>query len=157
MRNQSRLLCLLLLYVLCVLPNSSEVIAQSNGGAGAPQPPMAEKKTKTTNIHGTTLVDDYFWLREKTNPAVMAHLKAEDQFAETVMKPTKPLQEKLYNEMLSHIKQTDTNVPYRWGNYFYYTRTEEGKQYQIYCRKKGSLDAPEEIVLDENELAKGQK
>jgi len=155
MRNQS--LFLLLLFVLAVLPNNSEVIAQSNGGAGAPQPPMAEKKTKTTNIHGTTLIDDYFWLREKTNPAVMSHLQAEDAYTETVMKPTAALQEKLYNEMLSHIKQTDRTVPYRSGNYFYYTRTEEGKQYPIYCRKKGSPEAPEEIVLDQNELAKGQK
>src|SRR5690349_8074867 len=157
MRNQSRLLLLLLLFVLCVFSNSNEVLAQSTGGTVAPQPPMTEKKTKTTNIHGVTLVDDYFWLREKNNPEVMSHLKAEDTYTEMVMKPTKPLQEKLYNEMLSHIKQTDTNVPYRWGNYFYYSRTEEGKQYPIYCRKKGSLDAPEEIVLDENELAKGQK
>jgi oligopeptidase B len=84
-------------------------------------------------------------------------LKAEDAYTDQVMKPTAALQEKLYKEMLSHIKQTDTNVPYRWGNYFYYTRTEEGKQYAIYCRKKGSLDAPEEIVIDQNELAKGQK
>ena len=157
MRNQSRLLCLLLLYVLCVLPNSSEVLAQSNGGAGTPQPPMAEKKTKTTNIHGVTLVDEYFWLREKTNPAVMSHLKAEDAYTETVLKPTAPLQEKLYNEMLSHIKQTDENVPYRYGNYFYYSRTIEGKQYPIFCRKKGSTEAAEEILLDVNELAKGQQ
>jgi len=157
MQNQSRWLFLLLLFLLTVLPNNSEVIAQSNGGAGAPQPPMAEKKTKTTNIHGTTLVDDYFWLREKANPAVLAHLQAEDAYTQTVMKPTEALQEKLYKEMLGHIKQTDTNVPYRAGNHFYYTRTEEGKQYPIYCRKKGSLDAPEEIVLDQNELAKGQK
>jgi oligopeptidase B len=157
MRNEARLILLLLLFVLCVFPNSNEVLAQSNGGAGAPQPPMAEKKTKTTNIHGVTLVDDYFWLREKSNPAVMSHLKAEDAYTDTVMKPTAPLQEKLYNEMLSHIKQTDRNVPYRWGNYFYYSRTEEGKQYPIYCRKKGSLDAPEEVVIDQNELAKGQK
>src|ERR1044072_5618962 len=156
MRNQSRLLLLLLLFVLCVFSNS-EVIAQSNGGAGAPQPPMAEKKTKTTNIHGVTLVDDYFWLREKTNPAVMSHLKAEDAYTETVLKPTAPLQEKLYNEMLSHIKQTDENVPYRYGNFFYYTRTVEGLQYPIFCRKKGSTEAPEEIILDQNELAKGQK
>jgi len=118
---------------------------------------MAEKKTKTTNIHGTTLVDDYFWLREKANPAVLAHLQAEDAYTQAVMKPTEALQEKLYKEMLSHIKQTDTNVPYRSGNYFYYTRTEEGKQYPIFCRKKGSLEAPEEIVIDVNELAKGQK
>ena len=155
MKNHSRLFCLLLL--LCVLPISSKVKAQSNGGAGAPQPPMTEKKPKTTNIHGTTLVDDYFWLREKTNPAVMAHLQAEDAYTMSVMKPTEALQQKLYNEMLGHIKQTDVDVPFRWGSYFYYTRTEEGKQYPIYCRKKGSLAAPEEVVLDQNELAKGQK
>jgi oligopeptidase B len=118
---------------------------------------MADKKPKTTNIHGTTLVDDYFWLREKTNPAVMAHLQAEDAYTQSVMKPTEALQEKLYKEMLSHIKQTDTNVPYRSGNHFYYTRTEEGKQYPIFCRKQGSLETAEEIVLDVNELAKGQK
>ncbi|HEU4795335.1 MAG TPA: hypothetical protein VFT02_06880, partial [Pyrinomonadaceae bacterium] len=118
---------------------------------------MAEKKSKITDIHGEQLVDEYFWLREKTNPAVLEHLKAEEAYTESVMKPTAALQEKLYKEMLSHIKQTDTNVPYRWGNYYYYTRTEEGKQYAIYCRRKGSLDAPEEIVLDQNELAKGQK
>ena len=155
MQNLARLRLLLLLFILCVLPNS-EVKAQSNGGAGAPQPPMAEKKTKTTNIHGVTLVDDYFWLREKSNPAVMSHLKSEDAYTDVVMKPTAPLQEKLYNEMLSHIKQTDSNVPYRYGNYFYYSRTFEGKQYPVYCRKKGSTDAAEEILLDVNELAKGQ-
>jgi len=155
MRNLARLRLLLLLFVLCVLPNS-EVKAQSNGGAGAPQPPMAEKKTKTTNIHGVTLVDDYFWLREKTNPAVMSHLKSEDAYTDMVMKPTAPLQEKLYNEMLSHIKQTDSNVPYRYGNYLYYSRTFEGKQYPVYCRKKGNTGAAEEILLDVNELAKGQ-
>src|SRR5258705_13202039 len=126
MRNQSRLLLLLLLFVLCVLPNSSKVLAQSNGEAGAPQPPMAEKKPKTTSIHGVTLVDDYFWLREKTNPAVMTHLHAESDYADAMMKPTAPLQEKLYNEMLSHIKQTDDSVPYQWGEYFYYTRTVTG-------------------------------
>src|ERR1044072_6899986 len=111
MKN-SRLPFLLLLSVFCILP-TTKVVAQSNGGAGAPQPPMAEKKTKTTNIHGTTLVDDYFWLREKTNPAVMAHLKAEDEYAQSMMKHTAALQEKLYNETLSHIKQTDTEVPFR--------------------------------------------
>jgi oligopeptidase B len=155
MKTQSRLL-FLLLFVLCSLSISHNVIAQSNGGAGAPHPPMAEKKTKTTNIHGVTLVDDYFWLREKNNPAVMAHLQAENAYADSLMKHTAPLQEKLYNEMLSHIKQTDTNVPYRFGNHFYYSRTEEGKQYPIFCRKKG-LEAAEEIILDMNELAKGQK
>ena len=157
MKNHARFPFLLMLLLSCVLSIDNQVTAQSNGGAAAPQPPMAEKKPKTTSIHGVTLVDDYFWLREKTNPAVLAHLQAENAYAEEAMKPTAALQEKLYNEMVSHIKETDVNVPYRWGNYFYYTRTEKGKQYPIFCRKKGSTDAPEEIVIDQNELAKGQK
>src|SRR5687767_6807492 len=146
MRNQPTPLFALALLVCCTLFINSIATAQTNGGAVPLKPPMAEKKTKTTNIHGVTLVDEYFWLREKTNPAVLAHLQAENSYAETVMKPTAALQEKLYNEMLSHIKQTDTNVPYRSGNYFYYSRTEAGKQYPIFCRKKGSLDAPEDVI-----------
>ena len=157
MRNKSIHLFTFVFFVSSMLPITGALRAQSNGGAAPDKPPMAEKKSKTTDIHGEQLLDDYFWLREKNNPAVLAHLKAEDAYAEQVMKPTAALQEKLYKEMLSHIKQTDTNVPYRWGNYFYYTRTEEGKQYPIFCRKKGSVDAPEEIVIDQNELAKGQK
>jgi len=157
MRNHSRFRFLPLLFISIFLSINDNTSAQSNGGAGAPQPPMAEKKTKTTNIHGETLVDDYFWLREKTNPSVLTHLKAEDAYTEAAMKHTAALQEKLYNEMISHIKETDNTVPYRWGNYFYYSRTEKGKQYPIYCRKKGTLEAAEEIVLDQNELAMGQK
>ena len=157
MRKRSIHLLAVVFFGLTMLSINGALKAQSNGGSAPSQPPMAEKKAKTTNIHGETLVDDYFWLREKTNPAVMAHLKAEDAYTESVMKPTAPLQAKLYNEMLSHIKQTDTNVPYRWGNYFYYSRTEEGKQYPILCRKRGSVEAPEEVIVDVNELAKGQK
>src|ERR1044072_5296470 len=158
MRKRSVHLLTVVFLVSSVLSSNGALKAQSNGGsAPPPKPPMAEKKAKTTNIHGETLVDDYFWLREKTNPAVLAHLKAEDAYAEEVMKPTAQLQEQLDNEMLSHIKQTDVNVPYRWGDYFYYTRTEEGKQYPIFCRKRGSIEAPEEILLDVNEIAKGQK
>ena len=157
MRKSSIHVFTVVFFVASVLSSNGALKAQSNGGSAPPKPPMAEKKAKTTNIHGVTLVDDYFWLREKTNPAVLAHLKAEDAYAEEVMKPTAQLQEQLYNEMLSHIKQTDVTVPYRWGDYFYYTRTEEGKQYPIFCRKRGSTDAPEEVVIDQNELAKGQK
>lgn len=158
MKTYRKPLMLLVLFVLFSISTANhEVLAQSDGGTTASQPPMAEKKPKVTKIHGDTLVDDYFWLREKSNPRVIEHLKAEEAYAEAMMKPTAPLQEKLYKEMLSHIKQTDVNVPYRWGDYFYYTRTEEGKQYPIFCRKHGSLDAKEEMVLDENELAKGQK
>src|SRR5437773_8624505 len=134
-----------------------KVMAQDGNSSAIVQPPITDKKAKITEINGDRLVDNYFWLREKTSPAVIAHLEAENAYTTALMKPTEALQEKLYKEMLSHIKQTDVNVPYRWGNYFYYTRTEEGKQYPIFCRKKGSLEAIEEIVLDQNELAKGQK
>jgi oligopeptidase B len=157
MRKQFHIFTLLLCFVSVILITDTAVLAQMDGASTTPQPPMAERKPKETKIHGDTLVDDYFWLREKSNPQVLAHLKAEDAYALAMMKPTEGLQTKLYKEMLSHIKQTDVNVPYRLGNYFYYTRTEEGKQYPIFCRKKGSLDAKEEVVLDQNELAKGQK
>jgi oligopeptidase B len=117
---------------------------------------MTEKKAKTTKIHDQTIVDDYFWLREKNNPEVISHLEAENAYAESLMKPTAGLQDKLYKEMVGHIKETDRSVPYRWGSYFYYTRTEQGKQYAINCRTLGQT-GKEEIVLDQNELAKGLK
>ncbi len=131
--------------------------AQSNSNADSPRIPMTEKKPKTTTIHGETMVDDYFWLREKSNPVVIAHLEAENAYAEAFMKPTVGLQGKLYKEMVSHIKETDVNVPYRWGSYSYYTRTEQGKQYPITCRKQDGPNAAEEILLDQNEMAKGLK
>jgi oligopeptidase B len=123
----------------------------------ASAPPIAKKIPKVTEINGRKLVDNYFWLREKQNPEVKAYLEAENAYTDVVMKPTEPLQKKLYDEMLSRIKEIDVDVPYREGGYLYYSRTEAGKQYQIRCRKKGSLDAPEEILLDINEMAKGQR
>ena len=133
------------------------VMAQDGNTSTMLQPPTTEKKPKVTEINGDKLVDNYFWLREKSNPAVIAHLEAENAYAAAVMKPTEGSQEKLYNEILSHIKQTDVSVPYRWGDYFYYTRTVEGQQYPIFCRKLKRLDATEQILLDLNEMAKGQK
>jgi oligopeptidase B len=156
-RLRSFPLALLSFILFTLLALNSAGFGQSTGDATQPQPPMTDKKAKTTKIHNDTMIDDYFWLREKTNPAVTAHLEAENSYAEAMMKPTAGLQEKLYREMVGHIKETDMSVPYRWGNYFYYTRTEQGKQYSIYCRKKGAIDAPEEVVLDQNELAKGFK
>src|SRR5580700_8567709 len=119
-------------------------------------PPVAKKVPKTTQVNGRTLVDNYFWLRDKKNPEVKAYLEAENAYTDAVMKPTEAFQKRLYDEMLGRIKETDVDVPYREGDYFYYVRTEAGKQYGIRCRKKGSLDAPEEVVLDINEMAKGQ-
>ena len=120
-------------------------------------PPVAKKIHTENHVNGGTLVDDYQWLREKSNPEVAQYLETENAFTDTVMKPTEPLQKKLYDEMISHIKETDVDVPYKSGEYFYYSRVEAGKQYPIFARKKGSLDAPEQITLDVNELAKGEK
>jgi oligopeptidase B len=135
----------------------SFVLAADDNSSSLPAPPVAKKVPKTTEVNGRELVDNYFWLRDKQNPEVAAYLQAENTYTDAVMKPTEGLQKKLYDEMLSRIKETDVEVPYKEGNYFYYTRTEAGKQYSIYCRKKASLDAPEELLLDVNELAKGQK
>ena len=148
MRAIGRIRVSLLIIVMSALPNV--LTAQ-------PKPPAAVKKPHVTKIHGDTLVDNYFWLREKTNPDVIAHLEAENAYTAAMMASTLPLQQKLYDEMLGHVKQTDVNVPYQLGGYYYYSRTEEGKQYPIYARKKGNLDAPEEITLDLNELARGLK
>src|SRR5712692_1743490 len=116
--NRRRLLVLLILSISTI--TFMKVTAQ-DGNSMLP-PPITEKKPKITEINGDRLVDNYFWLREKSNPAVISHLEAENAYTAAVMKPTGPLQDKLYNEILSHIKQTDENVPCRWGNYFYYTR-----------------------------------
>ena len=116
---------------------------------------MPKREPHVTQIHGYTLTDDYFWLRDKTNPEVLKYLEAENTYTEQVMQPTKALQETLYSEMLGRIKQTDLSVPSRLGDYLYYSRTEEGKQYPIMCRRKGSMDAPEELLLDLNALAEG--
>ncbi|MEO8258783.1 MAG: S9 family peptidase [Acidobacteriota bacterium] len=123
---------------------------------GAPVPPMAATQPHVVTIHGQTLTDEYFWLREKTNPEVLDYLKAEDDYAEAIMKPTAALQDTLYREILGHIKQTDETVPYFENGYFYYSRTREGLQYPVHCRRRGALTAAEEIILDENELASGQ-
>lgn len=121
-----------------------------------PAPPLARKIQKITTINGQTSADDYFWLRDKSNPDVKAYLEAENAYTDAVMKPTEPLQRALYDEMLGRLKETDVDVPYRYGDYFYYSRTEAGKQYPIRCRRKERMEAPEEVVLDLNELAKGK-
>ncbi|HEY6972033.1 MAG TPA: S9 family peptidase [Candidatus Angelobacter sp.] len=120
-------------------------------------PPVAKKIHTENHINGGNLVDDYRWLREKSNPEVAQYLEAENAYTDAFMKPTEGLQKKLYDEMVSHIKETDVNVPWPYGGYFYYSRWEAGKQYPIHARKKGSLAAPEQITLDLNELAKGEK
>src|ERR1700756_3757163 len=120
-------------------------------------PPIAKIVPKPMTVHGDTRVDNYFWLRDRNDPDTIKYLEAENRYTEAVMKPTDALQSKLYSEILGRIKQTDLSVPTRRDDYFYYTRTEEGKQYSIYCRKLGTLDSSEEILLDGNVLAEGRK
>jgi oligopeptidase B len=122
----------------------------------APAAPIAKVVPHPVTIHGDTRVDNYFWLRDRNDPDTIRYLEAENQYTETVMKHTDPLQAALYSEILGRIKQTDLSVPVKRDDYFYYTRTEEGKQYPIQCRKKVSLEAEEEILLDGNVLAEGK-
>jgi oligopeptidase B len=122
-----------------------------------PVPPAAPVKDHREVRHGATIVDNYFWLREKTNPEVVRYLEAEDAYTAAMTAGLKPFEEALYTEMLSHIQQTDMGVPVRRGAYLYYGRTVEGKQYPIRCRRKGSMEAPEEVLLDANELGKDHK
>jgi len=117
--------------------------------------PVAIKIPVELTKHGHTRIDDYYWLRERENPEVIKYLEEENAYFDTMMSGTKQLQEKLYNEIVGRIKQTDMSVPYLQECYYYYTRFEEGKEYPIYCRKPGSLEAEEEVLLNVNDLAEG--
>jgi oligopeptidase B len=143
---------LLLLFIPLFFVNT---FSQLNPTAAIP--PVAKVVAKTDTINGDIRIDNYYWLREKSNPEVTSYLDAENKYTEEVSKPILPLRDTIYNEILRRIKQTDLSVPYKFGDYWYYTRTEEGKQYPIYCRKLKSLDAPEQITLNLNQLAEGHK
>ncbi|HAC17831.1 MAG TPA: oligopeptidase B, partial [Dehalococcoidia bacterium] len=118
-----------------------------------PNPPRAQKIPKSSTLHGDARVDDYFWLRDRNSPEVTSYLEAENDYTQEMMKDTEELQQTLYDEMVARTKEDDASVPARKADYFYYTRREKGQNYAIHCRKQGSLDAEEEIILDENELA----
>jgi oligopeptidase B len=118
-------------------------------------PPKAKKIPKTLEKHGDVRIDNYYWLNDRENPEVIAYLNAENDYLHAQLDHTKPLQTQLYNEIVGRIKQDDTTPPYFLDGFYYYSRFETGKEYPIYCRKKGTTDAPETIILDVNELAKG--
>jgi oligopeptidase B len=120
-----------------------------------PSPPIAKRIPKVDLVHGDRLVDDYHWLRQREDVQVRAYLRAENDYADAVMRPTVAFQDALYREMLDRIKEDDQTVPYRMGAHFYYARTEKGKQYPIMCRKTGAPDAPEQVTIDLNRLAEG--
>ncbi len=133
----------------------SLIIISSCSNESTVKPPVANKIPKELTIHNHTRIDNYFWLNDRENPEVINYLKEENKYTETILKSTEKFQEDLFHEMKSRIKETDESVPYNKNGYFYYSRYEEGKEYPIYCRKKGYLEADEEIMLNVNEMAQG--
>ena len=134
------------------------VLAQApatNGSNGA-APPVAAVRPHTFNEFGTTRVDQYYWLKDRSNPEVIKYLEDENAYTKAMMAHTEALQERLYEELKGRVLQNDQSVPFREGNYYYYTRLVEGKNYPIYARKRGSLTAAEEIMIDVNQLAEGK-
>jgi len=128
---------------------------QETSAGTIPKPPVARREPVEHILHGDRRVDHYAWLRNKENPEVLAHLAAENAYTDAILKPTEAFQERLYQEMLGRILQTDLSVPYRLRGYHYFTRTEEGKQYAFHCRRRDAEAAPEELLLDLNLLAQG--
>jgi oligopeptidase B len=118
-------------------------------------PPTANKVPFTFQQHTHTLADEYAWLQNKSDPEVLAYLEAENAYARSVLEPTEALQEQLYQEMRGRIQEDETSVPARYGEYYYYRRIQAGQQYKVYCRRKGSPDGPEEVLVNENALAEG--
>lgn len=133
--------------------NTNKILKQSDFTT----PPAAEVLPKTFLEFNNTRVDNFYWLRNKDNPKVIEYLKAENSYTDAVMKSTKKLQDKIYNEIIGRIKDVDESYPQFENGYYYYSRTEAGKQYRVYCRKKGTLDASEEITFDVNKMAEGKK
>src|ERR1700704_6246456 len=129
--------------------------AQESPSSSTPKPPVARREPVEHVLHGDRRVDHYAWLRHKEDPQVIAYLEAENAYTDAVLKPTESFQEKLYKEMLGRILQTDFSVPYKLRGYFYFTRTEEGKQYAIHCRRRDAPGAAEELLLDLNAFAEG--
>ncbi len=121
----------------------------------APTPPIAKIHTVTATLHGEVRTDNYAWLRDRENPAVIAYLEAENAYTAAVMRHTEPLQEELFKEMLARIKEDDTDVPVRRDDWLYYTRTEQGKAYPIYCRRADAAGSSEQIIFDQNAVAEG--
>jgi oligopeptidase B len=131
------------------------LLVSSCGKKESMKPPVAERIAHVDTLFGQERVDYYYWLRDRSDTNVIHYLEAENAYTEAVMKPTEALQDSIYEELIGRIKETDLTVPVRQGDYYYYSRTQEGEEYRIYCRKKGSLEADEEVILDVNELAKG--
>ena len=134
--------------VSCGSEDTSTIVPVAN-------PPIAKKIPKTLEKHGHQRSDPYYWLNDRENPEVIQYLEAENDYVNTALNHTEDFQSNLYDEMLARIDQSDSSVPRKENGYYYYSRYEEGKEYPIFCRKKGSLEATEEIMIDQNVLAEG--
>ena len=144
---------------LLAAPALAAQSAPTSPGAavGQARPPVARVVPRVDTIHGEVVVDDYAWLRDKTDSAVIRHLEAENAYTEAMTRHAAPVRDSIYKEILGRTKETDASPPYLEDGYWYYTRTEKGKAYPIFCRRKGSPTAPEEVILDQNALAAGKK
>lgn len=152
MKSFASLLILFALVISCT-PKKAETAQWPNVN-----PPVAAVKPfEIVSKHGHKRVDNYYWLKNREDSSVINYLKAENNYLDTMTAHTRTLREKLYEEMKGRIKEKDESVPYRDGGFYYYTRFEEGYDYPVYCRKKGSMNAPEEIIANGNELGKNQK
>lgn len=145
MKNQ--ILILAVISVSCSGPKQEQTIMSKY--------PIAKKVNKELSIHGDTRIDPYYWMNDREDQEVIDYLNAENDFTQEVMKHTSQFQENLFHEMKNRIKEDDQSVPYKSNGYFYYSRFEKGMEYSVNCRKKGSLDAEEEIIVNQNERAKG--
>ena len=121
------------------------------------RPPAASQRPHVLEAHGDRRIDSYYWLREKDTPEVIAYLDAENAYADAVMAGSAELQEKVYREIVGRVQETDYSAPTFYKGWWSYTRTVEGLDYEIYCRRRGTMEAPEEVILDANELAKGHE
>ena len=121
------------------------------------RPPVVPQRPQVLEAHGDRRVDPYYWLRDKENPEVIAYLEAENAYADAVMADTAELRDRLYREIVGRVQETDYSAPTFYKGWWSYTRTVEGLDYEIYCRRRDSMQAPEEVILDANELAKGHE
>lgn len=156
MKQQNVMLLCMVLVALISCDNTKNVSKMLNQN-DFPATPVADIRPDSFENFGHKRVDNYFWMRDKNNPRVIEYLKAEDEYTDTVMTSTKGLQQSLYDEIIGRIKEDDESYPTFKNGYYYYNRTEKGKQYSTYCRKKSSLNAPEEIIFDVNKMAEGKQ
>jgi oligopeptidase B len=156
MKQQNVMLLCMVLVALISCDNTKNVSKMLNQN-DFPATPVADIRPDSFENFGHKRVDNYFWMRDKNNPRVIEYLKAENEYTDTVMTSTKGLQQSLYDEIIGRIKEDDESYPTFKNGYYYYNRTEKGKQYSTYCRKKSSLNAPEEIIFDVNKMAEGKQ